>query len=535
MSPDMIETVKKSKGFKVGTGLSIAVVLAILAMVGYEITENTYYCPDTGIVLECPTIAEEGTLCEKELCPSGWQKVQQSEPEGVTGGFTLKDTPTHWIVTRSTDNARIKVEGNKVCISSDKAKQKQSEAVYDKKGQKLRDVQKEAKLIGGKQEDAFCYDTADEKYLKFGNESTIIVYNNSQTFNYEPEFANVTIYAEKLIGEDWELVVGTFNITCAENNTVPCSFWLRDDYAVGNSTYRFRFESSSPLYTNNNSAVWLKNPTVRDMGFYSMVDTELHTYDFKSKPDDVCSINGSDCVFDFNGTNGTLTFTSNGTIDPSLDVSYDSDTSFAGWQTNRTEATDHGIRSHAPLLFMDFNNAPEGTYVQDNSIYNNFGTNNGATYNSSCGSSGMHDLGGCYEFDGVDDFVNVADSNSLDVNDFTISLWFSPDNVYNTSVDYVQGLIDKGSYKIFLDQDGKLKAEVVNTMSSWTTSYNGAEEFIISLAVYDGKLYAGQGGGIGDGDVLVFDGSIWGVSYNGAQKQIRSYTANEKIYCSAPL
>lgn len=40
---------------------------------------------------------------------------------------------------------------------------------------------------------------------------------------------------------------------------------------------------------------------------------------------------------------------------------------------------------------------------------------------------------------------------------------------------------------------------------SWTTPfYDGAQEQILSLCVYDGKLYAGQGSGAGDGDVFRF-------------------------------
>jgi hypothetical protein len=67
--------------------------------------------------------------------------------------------------------------------------------------------------------------------------------------------------------------------------------------------------------------------------------------------------------------------------------------------------------------------------------------------------------------------------------------------------------------------------------SSWSTSYNGAQEIIDSLEVYNGKLYAGQGTGGGDGDVFVFDGSTWSTSYNGAQEIIGCLAVyNGKLY-----
>ncbi|HNW45165.1 MAG TPA: hypothetical protein PKI19_11720, partial [Elusimicrobiales bacterium] len=67
--------------------------------------------------------------------------------------------------------------------------------------------------------------------------------------------------------------------------------------------------------------------------------------------------------------------------------------------------------------------------------------------------------------------------------------------------------------------------------SSWSVSYNGAQEAIYSLAVYNGKLYAGQGNSAGDGDVLVYDGSSWTVSYDSAQSAIASLAVyNGKLY-----
>jgi len=67
--------------------------------------------------------------------------------------------------------------------------------------------------------------------------------------------------------------------------------------------------------------------------------------------------------------------------------------------------------------------------------------------------------------------------------------------------------------------------------STWSTSYDGAQECIYSPCVYNGKLYAGQGYGTGDGDVLVFDGSTWSTSYDGAQEGIYSLCVyNGKLY-----
>ena len=92
---------------------------------------------------------------------------------------------------------------------------------------------------------------------------------------------------------------------------------------------------------------------------------------------------------------------------------------------NRTEASEVGGRLKASIFFMNFNeNIEPGGYVIDGSVYNNFGNNSGATWNSSCGvTDAGNDLGGCFEFDGSGDFIGIADDNSLTFTSFTISVW----------------------------------------------------------------------------------------------------------------
>jgi len=133
-------------------------------------------------------------------------------------------------------------------------------------------------------------------------------------------------------------------------------------------------------------------------------------------------------IFEINNCTGTPDYTninyfgSFTDLDPLLIETYS--TSSSGYY-NAIEATSYGIRNNAPVLFMDFNTPNEtGNYVKDNSLYNNFGTNSGATYNS----SGGYDGSGAYQFDGVDDFVNVVNAKSTSSNEpLTVSAWFKVD------------------------------------------------------------------------------------------------------------
>jgi hypothetical protein len=67
--------------------------------------------------------------------------------------------------------------------------------------------------------------------------------------------------------------------------------------------------------------------------------------------------------------------------------------------------------------------------------------------------------------------------------------------------------------------------------NSWSLSFDGSQKRIIALAVYNGKLYAGQGVSTDSGDVLVFDGNSWSTSYDGSQERIQSLAVfNGKLY-----
>jgi len=67
--------------------------------------------------------------------------------------------------------------------------------------------------------------------------------------------------------------------------------------------------------------------------------------------------------------------------------------------------------------------------------------------------------------------------------------------------------------------------------TDWSVSYDSDETNIFSLAVYNGKLYAGSGSG---GKVFVFDGTDWSVSYDSDETDIRSLAVyNGKLYAGS--
>jgi hypothetical protein len=67
---------------------------------------------------------------------------------------------------------------------------------------------------------------------------------------------------------------------------------------------------------------------------------------------------------------------------------------------------------------------------------------------------------------------------------------------------------------------------------AWTMSFNGSQEWLNALTVYNGSIYTAQGNGTGDGDIFSMTGSsTWATSYNGSQEEITSFAVyNGKLY-----
>ncbi len=107
-------------------------------------------------------------------------------------------------------------------------------------------------------------------------------------------------------------------------------------------------------------------------------------------------------------------------------------------------------------------------------------------------------LGNALQFDGIGNYVNIPDSNSLDVsNRFTISLWFKPGRLLNATTgrkDLLQKFLSYWLIMNYPSADGKL-AFVLNggspLVKSTTASWN-SNQWYHAVATYDGatmKLY----------------------------------------------
>ena len=82
---------------KTWIGISAVLLLTLLGSIGYSISENTFYCSDRGIIMECMRFSESGNRCYPNLLDNKgyrdcneWIKVEK-ELNLLTNETTLNN------------------------------------------------------------------------------------------------------------------------------------------------------------------------------------------------------------------------------------------------------------------------------------------------------------------------------------------------------------------------------------------------------------------------------------------------------------
>ncbi|HDZ60309.1 MAG TPA: hypothetical protein ENH46_01245, partial [Candidatus Pacearchaeota archaeon] len=112
--------------------------------------------------------------------------------------------------------------------------------------------------------------------------------------------------------------------------------------------------------------------------------------------------------------------------------------------------------------------------IYDNSTWNNFGTFNGGLSTSDI-VTGKRGKG--LDFDGIDDYVSVSDDASLDINNFTISMWIypkdsSPSQTYSYLLVKGEDWLSEWSYAVRFDDGTYSDLEMVLSSSGTSATEN---------------------------------------------------------------
>jgi len=140
------------------------------------------------------------------------------------------------------------------------------------------------------------------------------------------------------------------------------------------------------------------------------------------------------------------------------------------------------------ILILNFNEAI-GKIAHDYSGYGNDGTFIGETFNDGTSYSGvtptdLHTASGVYgkalSFDGINDFANVSDSNSLDVDSITITAWIYPLSFGGGNT--LGRIVDKaGSYLFYVANDSGQEALRFYLFNSTVSGSNDSNSHSINL------------------------------------------------------
>lgn len=156
-----------------------------------------------------------------------------------------------------------------------------------------------------------------------------------------------------------------------------------------------------------------------------------------------------------------------------------------------------------------------GTNASDDSSYSNDATVANGTF-------GTGNLNNALSLNGTSANAIAADSSSLSLSQSnTLEAWTKFGSSFSAgSHDRKQGVVDKGTYKLYYDQEtGKATYELANnSATTWSqqagNDINGSWDIngklaVVSQVVIGSNLYAGLGNAVGDAEVWKWDGTTW--------------------------
>jgi hypothetical protein len=141
---------------------------------------------------------------------------------------------------------------------------------------------------------------------------------------------------------------------------------------------------------------------------------------------------------------------------------------------------------------------------------------------------------GAVYLDGSNDYLQVADASSLDIasNDLTVESFFKLPSAFDSTTNSANSyLVAKGgNYRMYLDSlTGKLNFELgtktplgASAARVLMHANDAGRDTFYCVEEYNGYLYAGQGYSwySGTGDVYVYDGEKWTLSFDGQELSI---------------
>lgn len=428
---------------------------------------------------------------------------KQGKKDDTTNKFRIEYGPASWKQITKSDDI--------YAVPKDKYKLDTEFEIKSKKGKILDtvDIKKKDKSVTTVIKGSY---KADSDYFEI---NPIYAYQNDSRVVYETDNFVVNNTLKKWNGEEFVISPDDIFIRppvqCDIDNescipTTSYKFGAIDSIAKNDTLYQYEWISTKPITYKNGK--YILDTTISDSWFF--------TNNFKSEfidVSDICTAEANcvfnltnvyegdcellDCTFkhgylsvDFIGFYDNLTGLI--VIDPAYSETYTSTSKLIGNGTNewrnRTEATNFGVRLDAPVLFMDFNKAPEII------------TSSTPTY--------------ALNFDGVNEMINIGTWTALNgATSFSICMWLNKTDTGN--FDDYRGVIARGT---------------TNQRVPWLNGVSGetrvAMAFETTAAVADGGRSWFLGDNVWEHGCFTWDGSNFYVYDNNVKSAADTTTGN---------
>src|SRR3989338_1738348 len=170
------------------------------------------------------------------------------------------------------------------------------------------------------------------------------------------------------------------------------------------------------------------------------------------------ALNGSQNIFDLKVVGGSVLF--DYIVDPIILGNANSLNTNTTLENNFTHLN---VSNSSIFLYMPFDEDFNSTYTFDYTNNSNDGTLVGGTIINKTGCI----YGNCYTFDGVNDRINVPDSNVLNVQtgNMTVSIWVKTSQTGNTGLLNKENCGEGGTFTLFMNGTGHTFFRIVGSTS----------------------------------------------------------------------
>lgn len=225
-----------------------------------------------------------------------------------TKGWNVQELDRGWEVKLP------QTQKGEICLYNPTAKSitdiEPSKNLYDSKGKIIGTLSRQATSVSASQVYGYCYIVDKEGYLKFGEHSTIVVYDdeNRIQYNFDWGHTNITLY------RDDERIDDLFVYW----NTDEWKFGAEDLNNPGLAEYTYVINSTERL-VKIDDVYRIDNVSYYFPRFYNFkpngFDEYRHWFDFH----DICMEEYSDCKWEYYNDSAVIHFTSDSNIDPAIE------------------------------------------------------------------------------------------------------------------------------------------------------------------------------------------------------------------------